>query len=233
MDWQDIVGGALAAGATGDPFAWSRNKLEQAFKQFQMQKMTNDLEMQREMHGMEKQKLDILLKQKQREEELENHPVSGILAALGHKVPEGAENVTVGQAKYAAPIAQIFQKEQDEFAPIPGTTALFGKKSGKVKETGLEGKPEKPVNVPAWADAMGLAKMGAKYHTAKGQQEFADYLATPQGQQEELDGTGRPLVRDHRMTAGYDVVFCHRWLDAHPLVRTLPPPGIDRVRTSR
>jgi len=78
----------------------------------------------------------------------------------------------------------MMQKEQDEFAPIPGTTALFGKKSGKVKETGLEGKPEKPVNVPAWADAMGLAKMGAKYHTAKGQQEFADYLATPQGQQE-------------------------------------------------
>jgi len=184
MGWQDIVGGALAGGATGDPFAWSRNKLEQAFRQFQMQMMTDEVEMQREMHGIEKQKLDILLKQKQREEELENHPVSGILAALGHKVPEGAENVTVGQAKYAAPIAQIFQKEQDEFAPIPGTTALFGKKSGKVKETGLEGKPEKPVNVPAWADAMGLAKMGAKYHTAKGQQEFADYLATPQGQQE-------------------------------------------------
>ncbi|MCC7275368.1 MAG: hypothetical protein IT561_22050 [Alphaproteobacteria bacterium] len=27
------------------------------------------------------------------------------------------------------------------------------------------------------------------------------------------------------MTAGYDVVFCHRWLDAHPLERTLPPPA--------
>jgi len=56
MGWQDILGGALTGFSTGDPMAWQRNKLEQAFKQFQMQKMTNDLEMQREMHGIEKQK---------------------------------------------------------------------------------------------------------------------------------------------------------------------------------
>jgi hypothetical protein len=139
MGWQDVIGSVLTAGATGDPMAFSRNKLEQAFKQFQMQKMTDELEMQREMHGMEKQKLDILLKQKQREEELENHPVSGILAALGHKVPEGAENVTVGQAKYAAPIADIFRKQEKKPLAIGGKGVY---EEGEFKEAPWADKEE-------------------------------------------------------------------------------------------
>lgn len=187
MGWQDMIGSVLTAGATGDPLAWKKNKMQEMMQQFQMQQMTNDLEMKREMHGMEKQKLDILLKQKQRDEELENSPVASILKVFGITPPEGSEGMTVGQAKQGVPIAEMFRKQDtDEFAPIPGTTALFQKKSGKVKETGIEGKPEKGVNVPAWADAMGLAKMGAKYHTNQGQKEFADYLATPQGQQEAI-----------------------------------------------
>lgn len=148
MDWQDIVGGALAAGATGDPFAWSRNKLEQAFKQFQMQKMTNDLEMQREMHGMEKQKLDILLKQKQREDELENNPIGGILKVFGIEPPEGSEGVTLGQAKYAAPVAQLFQKESPEYKEMtttekPSILTTKGKGAGTVKELPMGRKPDK------------------------------------------------------------------------------------------
>ena len=184
MGWKDAIGGALTGFATGNPMAWKNSQLEQAFKQFQIQKATDELEMQREMHGMEKQKLDILLKQKKREEDLDNSPIGGILKVFGITPPEGSENTTVGQATAGAKVADLFRKQEEEYSPIPGTTALFGKKTGKVKETGLEGKPEKPVNVPAWADAMGLSKMGSKYHTAKGQQEFADYLATPQGQQE-------------------------------------------------
>ena len=120
MGWQDVIGSMLVAGATGDPMAFQRNKLEQAYKQFQMQKMTDELEMQREMHGIEKQKLDILLKQKKREEDLDNSPITGILKVFGITPPEGAENVTVGQAKYAAPIADIFRKQEKKPLAIGG-----------------------------------------------------------------------------------------------------------------
>ena len=112
MGWQDILGGALTGFSTGDPMAFSRHKLEQAFKQFQMQKMTDELEMQREMHGIEKQKLDILLKQKKREEDLDNSPVAGILKVFGITPPEGSEGMTVGQAKQGVPIADMFRKQE-------------------------------------------------------------------------------------------------------------------------
>ena len=62
MGWQDVIGSMLTAGATGDPMAFSRNKLEQAYKQFQMQKMTEDLEMRKEMHEVEKRKADFSIK---------------------------------------------------------------------------------------------------------------------------------------------------------------------------
>lgn len=45
-------------------------------------------------------------------------------------------------------------------------------------------KPERPTNVPAWLDAMGVAKWGSKYHSLEGQKEFADYLSTPEGNRE-------------------------------------------------
>ncbi|OQB72394.1 MAG: hypothetical protein BWX92_03641 [Deltaproteobacteria bacterium ADurb.Bin135] len=112
MGWQDVIGSILTAGATGDPMAWQRNKLEQAFKRFQMQKATDELEMQREMHGIEKQKLDILLKQKKREEDLDNSPVAGILKVFGITPPEGSEGMTVGQAKQGVPIADMFRKQE-------------------------------------------------------------------------------------------------------------------------
>jgi len=149
MGWQDVIGSVLTAGATGDPMAFSRHKLEQAFKQFQMQKMTDELEMQREMHGIEKQKLDILLKLKQREEELENSPVAGILKVFGIDAPPGTEGTTVGQAKYAAPIAQMFQKESPEYKEMtttakPSILISKGRGAGTVKEIeGAERKPDK------------------------------------------------------------------------------------------
>lgn len=148
MGWQDVIGSMLVAGATGNPMAYHQNKLEQAFKQVQMQNMMDALRMQKDMHDIEKRKLDILLKQKESEEEVENSPAARILKIFGVNLPEGAENITTRQMKYAAPIAQIFQKQEDEYAPIPGTTALFKKRSGEIKETGLQGKPEKE----SWID---------------------------------------------------------------------------------
>lgn len=148
MGWQDVIGSVLTAGATGDPMAFSRHKLEQAYKQFQMQKMTDELEMQREMHGIEKQKLDILLKQKKREEDLDNSPVAGILKVFGIEPPEGSEGVTLGQAKYAAPVAQLFQKESPEYKEMtttekPSILTTKGKGAGTVKELPMGRKPDK------------------------------------------------------------------------------------------
>ena len=139
MGWQDVIGSVLTAGATGDPMAWQRNKLEQAFKQFQMQKATDELEMQREMHGIEKQKLDILLKQKKREEDLDNSPISGILKVFGITPPEGSENTTVGQAKQGAPIADIFRKQEKKPLAIGGKGVY---EEGEFKEAPWADKEE-------------------------------------------------------------------------------------------
>jgi hypothetical protein len=160
MNWQDAIGSVLTAGATGNPMAFGQNKLEQAFKQFQMQKMTNDLEMQREMHGMEKQKLDILLKQKQREDELENNPIGGILKVFGIEPPEGSEGVTLGQAKYAAPVAQLFQKESPEYKEMtttekPSILTTKGKGAGTVKELPMGRKPDKEAYGELFTDGKG------------------------------------------------------------------------------
>ena len=116
MGWQDVIGSMLTAGATGDPMAFSRNKLEQAFKQFQMQKMTEDLEMRKEMHEVEKRKADFSIKHLQtlmeREEEIDNSPIGGILKVFGITPPEGSEGMTVGQAKQGVPIADMFRKQE-------------------------------------------------------------------------------------------------------------------------
>jgi len=152
MGWQDVIGSMLTAGATGDPMAFSRNKLEQAFKQFQMQKMTDELEMQREMHGIEKQKLDILLKQKKREEDLDNSPVAGILKVFGITPPEGSEGMTVGQIKpFMGLLPSLTKKPHHEQVKGSKKISFFDPADPtKIVETDVEAetKPDKE----SWID---------------------------------------------------------------------------------
>ena len=134
MDWQDVIGSVLTAGATGDPMAFSRNKLEQAFKQFQMQKMAGDMEMQRDMHDIEKQKLDRIIKQQEREEKLSQSPAKQVLQFFGVKTDDMPDDVTLEQAMAGSKIAEVFRKQE------PKPTAL-GSKGIWTKDEGFQQAP--------------------------------------------------------------------------------------------
>jgi hypothetical protein len=66
-DLRSIIGGALAAAATGDPFAWQKNEMQQMMNRVQMENATEQLKLQREHHDLEKRKLDIALREAERE----------------------------------------------------------------------------------------------------------------------------------------------------------------------
>jgi hypothetical protein len=156
MGWQDVIGSVLTAGATGDPMAFSRNKLEQAFKQFQMQKMTEDLEMRKEMHEVEKRKADFSIKHLQtlmeREEEIDNSPIGGILKVFGITPPEGSEGMTVGQIKpFMGLLPSLTKKPHHEQVKGSKKISFFDPADPtKIVETDVEAetKPDKE----SWID---------------------------------------------------------------------------------
>ena len=154
FDWAGAVRGLLAtAGQGGNAYMMNqRQQLEQAFKQFQMQQMTNDLEMKREMHGIEKQKLDILLKQKQREEEIENSPAKKMMDFLGIKLPDEAQDMTVGQIKpFMGLLPSLTKKPHHEQVKGSKKISFFDPADPtKIVETDVEAetKPDKE----SWID---------------------------------------------------------------------------------
>lgn len=66
-DLRSIIGGMLAGAATGDPFAWQKNEMNQMLRRLEMENATEQLKLQREHHDLEKRKLDIALKEAERE----------------------------------------------------------------------------------------------------------------------------------------------------------------------
>lgn len=66
-DLRRIIGSALAAAATGNPFAWQENEVDTMWKRAQMEMGMENLRMQKEMHDLERKKFDIAIKQAERE----------------------------------------------------------------------------------------------------------------------------------------------------------------------
>lgn len=99
MGWQDVIGGALAGFGTGDPFAWKKNKLNEMMQQFQMQKIKEQLEMQRDMHKLELDKHNLALKHA-------NYTMGDL---FGQPETQTVGNQNVGMAggeEYAVPIGE-------------------------------------------------------------------------------------------------------------------------------
>lgn len=144
MGWQDVIGSVLTAGATGDPFAWKKNQLDQQMKQFMMQQQTEDLQMKKAMFDIESKKIAELQRQQKVEEERKKQPAYPLFQSWkkqqeGGELEEGEPQATVEDMGW---LSKLGKGQDDEYAPIPGTTALYTKKTGKVKETGLAGKEE-------------------------------------------------------------------------------------------
>jgi hypothetical protein len=139
-DLRSIIGGALAAAATGDPFSWQRNEMQQMMNRIQMENATEQLKLQREHHDMEKKKIDIALKEAEREGQ-------GFFERLG-LIPPSNQPMT-GIEGDVAPMAGT--------APQPNiqdiVRAIFSKGTGKdVKDIGIPllaamTKDTKPVTV--------------------------------------------------------------------------------------
>lgn len=187
MGWQDILGGALTGFATGNPMAWQNTKLEQAMKQFQKQKISEQLEMQKDMHKLEQMKAEMQIKHLAQTMEQENAPAAPWIEMFGGNVPQGQEGLTVGQAKNIAPLGDVFTKQKPKYEQVKGSNKIsfFNPKDpNDIVQTEMDAGVDKPVNVPSWADALGLQKFGEKYHTVQGQKDFANWLADPKNQKE-------------------------------------------------
>ena len=211
MGWKDAIGGALTGFATGNPMAWKNSQLEQAFKQFQMEQATQELEMRKDMLALEKQKADLAFKHSKytmadlfgnRGTETVGNKDVGMAGGEEYAVPTGEPtkevkkpidvesimsallqgDVPIDLAAKAIPILSSLQKEKGKYAPIPGTTALYQDTTGNVKETGLAGKPDKPVNMPNAYDMAATEYLGAEYDTAEGRKKFAEFAKTTDGQ---------------------------------------------------
>ena len=142
MGWQDVIGSMLTAGATGDPMAFSRHKLEQAYKQFQMQKMTEDLEMRKEMHEVEKRKADFSIKHLQtlmEQEEQDRQPLGQRFDLQSLTQTVGNKNVGMaGGEEYAVPTGSPTEQVQKQPTMEDFVNAIFTKGSSKdVKNIGI------------------------------------------------------------------------------------------------
>ncbi len=139
-DLRSIIGGALAAAATGDPFAWQKNEMQQMMNRVQMENATEQLKLQREHHDMEKKKIDIALKEAEREGQ-------GFFERLG-LIPPSNQPMT-GIEGDAAPMAGTVP--QPNIQDI--VRAIFSKGTGSdVKNIGIPllaamTKDTKPVTV--------------------------------------------------------------------------------------
>lgn len=103
MGWQDVIGSMLAAGATGNPFAFQEAELNEMLKRAQVEQGMEALRMQKEMHELDKKKLDIVLKQAE-------HEGRGFFERLG-LIPSGApEETPTAQPNVEDVIRAIFTK---------------------------------------------------------------------------------------------------------------------------
>lgn len=120
MGWQDIVGGALAGGATGDPFAWKKNQMQQMMQQFQMQKQLEQLQMQKDMHNLEKQKLEMAIKHF----EAGNVPLDSLMTGGTPEVPATEGETVPTTPPYQPPndFMSMFGGQQNPSEPMVGAT---------------------------------------------------------------------------------------------------------------
>lgn len=185
FDWAGAVRGLLTtAGQGGNAYMMNqKQQLEQAFKQFQMQKMNEDMTMQKEMHDLQSKKLKFLIANQDKLQQDEDQPVENVLPQ-GYDMSQFRPGTTVKQATQGATLAGLLKKQEDntEYGELSGTeeAGLYvkkGKNAGTVKR--LEGFTKKQ---PKDAFEVFEDSKGNMQYLAKGSEippGWKPYRATP------------------------------------------------------